>query len=104
MVRPTDKALIAKYIPVVESLADAITLSGATQTSVAKLLNIPTPTLQSYINKRRNLSNTTLADRMVVLANALNELVITGELPAPPEVTFRKKTKFIVDVVSKRIC
>ena len=91
------------YIHIVDALLLAANTSEVTVVVLAQLIGIEYITLDKYLRKERFVSDPTIAKRMVVTTNLLNELVDKGKLPVPPETSNRLKSGVILEIIDHHL-
>ena len=91
------------YIHVVDDLVQSTSRSGVTVVVLAQLIGSEYITLDKYLRKERFVSDPTIAKRMVVVTNLLNELVDLNKLPIPPETSNRLKSGVILDIIDQHL-
>lgn len=98
--RKPNRRPASRYLSVIDDLLTAQQASGVTKVVIAELVGIEYITLDKYMRKERNVCEHEIAKRMVVATNLLNELVIKGKLPIPPETSHRLKSGVIMELIS----
>lgn len=91
------------YIHIVDDLLLATDTSEVTVVVLAQLIGIEYITLDKYLRKERFVSDPTIAKRMVVVTNLLNELVDLNKLPIPPETSNRLKSGVILEIIDQHL-
>lgn len=91
------------YIHIVDDLLLAAATSEVTVVVLAQLIGIEYITLDKYLRKERFISDLTIAKRMVIVTNLLNELVDLNKLPIPPETSNRLKSGVILEIIDQHL-
>ena len=91
------------YIHIVDDLLLATDTSGVTVVVLAQLIGIEYITLDKYLRKERFVGDPTIAKRMVIVTNLLNELVGLNKLPIPPEISNRLKSGVILEIIDQHL-
>lgn len=91
------------YIHIVDDLLLATDTSEVTVVVLAQLIGIEYITLDKYLRKERFVSDPTIAKRMVIVTNLLNELVDLNKLPIPPETSNRLKSGVILEIIDQHL-
>lgn len=93
----------ANYIHIVDDLILATETSEVTVVVLAQLIGIEYITLDKYLRKERFVSDPTVAKRMVIVTNLLNDLIDSGKLPIPPETSYRLKSAVILEIIDQHL-
>lgn len=91
------------YIHIVDDLISAAEISEVNVVVLAQLVGIAYITLDKYLRKERFVSDPTIAKRMVVVSNLLNELVKLDKLPILPEISSRLRSAVILEIIDEHL-